>query len=468
MDDRRDLRVNDLSSIVSQVVNSQPMTETTQTLPEDKLDFKRILPILVIVFVDLMGLSIIIPLLPLYAARFGADPLTVGVLQASYPLMQFVGAPILGRLSDRFGRKPVLIASQIGTLSGFILLGFASTLFLLFISRIVDGLSGANIATAQAAIADSTNEKTRTQGLGLIGAAFGVGFVLGPVLAFIVLAATGQNYQAVAWTAALFSFISIMLTTFWFKETIQNAADPVASRKRRPFSFEALRKAVSNPAILLLVVIMFFYQVAFGGYEQLFSLFTLVRLGMDARDTSGLFMLAGIMIIVVQAGLVGRWSKKYGDRWLALMGIGTLAIGLIGTGLTPAVPVPWYEKARVLESMAGEGEFRVSMQDINIELPDESANGWLGIGWLVMASIPAAIGGGTLHPAINSLVSKASDKSEVGGNLGLSAAAYSAANAIAPLFYGSLFQWLGAPIPFLAGGVILLALFLFAPRVIKH
>lgn len=444
------------------------MNTNIQTPSEDKLDFKRILPILVIVLVDLMGLSIIIPLLPLYAARFGAEPILVGILQAAYPLMQFVGAPILGRLSDRFGRKPVLLASQIGTLGGFILLGYANSLFLLFLSRIIDGLSGANIATAQAAIADSTNEKTRTQGLGLIGAAFGVGFVLGPILAFIVLAATGQNYQAVAWTAALFSLLSILLTAFWFKETVADAADPEASRKRRPFSFGAARAALSRPAIWFLVLVMFFYQVAFGGYEQLFSLFTLVRLGMDARDTSGLFMLAGILIIVVQAGLVGRWSKIKGDRWLAIMGIGTLAAGLIGTALTPPMPVPWYEEARVLESLAGQGGFRVSTQNINVSLPDESTRGWLGIVWLMVASLPAAIGGGTLHPAVNSLISKASDKSEVGGMLGLSAAAYSAANAIAPLFYGALFQWFGAPVPFFAGGVILLVLFIFAPRVIKN
>jgi len=178
---------------------------TSPDQPAEKLDFKRILPIIVIVFVDLLGLSIIIPLLPLYATRFSATPLVIGVLQATYPLMQFLGAPILGRLSDRFGRKPILVVSQIGTLAGFILLGFANTLWLLFLSRIIDGLSGANISAAQAAIADSTNEKTRTQGLGLVGAAFGLGFVFGPIIAFIVLAATGQNYQAVAFTAAFFS-----------------------------------------------------------------------------------------------------------------------------------------------------------------------------------------------------------------------------------------------------------------------
>jgi len=434
---------------------------------EEKLDFKRILPVIAIVLVDLMGLSIIIPLLPLFAARFGASPITIGILQATYPLMQFVGAPILGSLSDRFGRKPVLIVSQLGTLAGFILLGFSNTLALLFISRIIDGLSGANMATAQAAIADSTTEKTRTQGLGLIGAAFGVGFVMGPIIAFIVLAASGQNYQAVAFTAAAFSLISILITTFWFKETYQSAEHPQASRKRRPFSLNILRDAFSRPEIRFLLLVMFFFQMAFGGYEQLFSLFTLTRLGMDARDTSGLFVLAGIFIIVVQGGLIGRWSKQRGDRWLVLMGLGALAIGLIGTALTPAIPIPWYDKAKVLQSLAGEGSFRVSIQSINIHLPDESMKGWAGIAWLLIASFPAALGGGVLHPAINSLITKASGKNEVGGALGSSAAAYSAANAIAPLFYGFLFQWLGGPVPFFAGGLILAALWVIAPRVVK-
>jgi len=429
----------------------------------EKLDFKRVLPIIVIVFVDLLGLSIIIPLLPLYAARFSATPLLIGILQATYPMMQFLGAPMLGRLSDRFGRKPVLIISQIGTLAGFILLGFANTMTLLFVSRIIDGLSGANISTAQAAIADSTNERTRTQGLGLIGAAFGMGFILGPVIAFIVLAATGQNYQAVAFTAAFFSLASILLTSFWFRETRTSDS---ASALRRSFSIGAMVDALRRPLVGFLLILMFFYQIAFGGYEQLFSLFTLTRLGMDARDTSGLFVIAGLFIVIVQGGFVGRWSKQKGDRWLVIMGVSTLAIGLIGTALTPKIPVPWYEQVKVLERLAGEGAVQVSVQTIHIQLPDQTARGWSGIIWLLIASFPAALGGGVLHPAVNSLITKSSDINEVGGMLGISAGFYSAANAVAPLFYGSLFQWFGAPVPFMAGGLILLILWFFAPRVI--
>ena len=436
------------------------MTSVTQ--PAEKLDFKRILPIIVIVFVDLLGLSIIIPLLPLYAARFSATPIVIGILQATYPLMQFLGAPILGRLSDRYGRKPILVISQLGTLAGFILLGFANTLFLLFLSRIIDGLSGANISTAQAAISDSTNEKTRTQGLGLIGAAFGLGFILGPVIAFVVLATTGQDYQAVAFTAALFSLVSILLTVFWFRETWTVDAPSAASR--RPFSFGAMMYALGKPQIGFLLIVMFFYQIAFGGYEQLFSLFTLTQLGMDARDTTGLFVLAGIFIIIIQGGFIGRWSKQKGDRWLVVLGISALGIGLIGTALTPRVAVPWYDRLRVLERLAGEGAISVPLQSIQIHLPDASARGWQGIAWLLIVSLPAALGGAVLHPSVNSLITKSSDPGDVGGMLGISAAFYSAANAIAPIFYGALFQWFGAPVPFLAGGLILVILWLLTPR----
>ena len=439
------------------------MTASEQTT--ERLDFKRILPIIVIIFVDLLGLSIIIPVLPYFAARFSATPIVIGVLQATYPLMQFIGAPILGRLSDRFGRKPILVVSQIGTFAGFVLLGFANTLTLLFISRIIDGISGANISTAQAAIADSTTEKTRTQGLGLTGAAFGAGFVVGPMIASVVLVASHGDYRVVALTAAFFSLLSVLLTTFWFHETHQ-ADSPSARSLKSPFSFGRMFDALRRPTVGFLLLIMFFYQIAFGGYEQLFSLFTLTRLGTTITETSILFAFAGVFIIVVQAGLIGRWSKQKGDRWLVIMGVSALAIGLIGTSLTPRVPLPWYSQQKVVESLAGRSDLSLSEQNIQVSLPDESNRGWLGITWLVIASFPAALGGGVLHPAVNSLITKSSDKSEVGGMLGISASMYSAANAIAPLFYGSLFQWLGAPVPFFTGGLILLALWFAAPRAI--
>lgn len=152
---------------------------------EEKLGFKRILPIFIVVLIDLLGLTVIIPLMPLYAAKFQTDAFTIGLLGATYPIFQFPGAPLLGCISDRYGRKLVLIVSQLGTFIGFLVLGFANALWILFLARLIDGISGANLSTAQASISDNTTAKTRTQSLGLLGAAFGIGLILDPIIAFV-------------------------------------------------------------------------------------------------------------------------------------------------------------------------------------------------------------------------------------------------------------------------------------------
>ena len=439
-------------------------------MSEEKLDFKRILPIFVIVLIDLLGLTIIIPLMPLYAAAFGASAFMIGLLGAAYPAMQFIGAPLLGRISDRVGRKPVLVVSQIGTFIGFIVLALAGNLWVLFIARLIDGLSGANIATAQAAISDSTTEKTRTQGLGLLGAAFGLGFILGPIIAFVSLAASGNDYRVPALVAAAFSFASIVLTASWFKETL-----PIEQRgkteKKSPFSFRTMLDAIQHPAVGLLLVLMFAQQVAFGGFEQFLALFTLNRLGMNASDNSLIFIFVGIIVVAVQGGLIGRWSRKYGDRKLVYAGLGALAIGLTMTAFTPRQPMPSYSQAELSAELQIDNEFRAgehpTTEGLVVDLPPDDNKGWLGLGWILVAMIPASIGGGVLQPAINSLITKRVEKDEIGGTLGISSAFLSGANAIAPLLMGVLFQTFGSTAPFLFGGLLLAVLLFFAVRMIR-
>src|SRR5512146_2048801 len=163
------------------------------------------------------------------------------------------------------------------------------------------------------------------------------------------------------------------MTTFWFHETHHEARKTrEAGPSRSPFNFGAMRQALNRKTIGFLLLVMFFYQVAFGGYEQLFSLFTLTRLGMDATDTAGLFALAGIFIVVIQGVLIGRWSRQKGDRWLVILGVSALSIGLIGTSLTPQLPVPWYNRGKVLESLAGQGPVQVSVQSIKVTLPEQA------------------------------------------------------------------------------------------------
>src|ERR1019366_8412813 len=177
---------------------------------------KALIPIAIVVFVDLLGFSIILPLLPYYARTFSASPEMIGYLVASYSVCQFVAAPILGGMSDKFGRRPLLIYSQLGSMAGFILLGVANSLPILFLSRIIDGISGGNLTMAQAYIADVTPPKERASALGIIGIGFGLGFLVGPPIGGVL--ATHFGYSAPAFVGAFFALCSTSLTTFYLKE----------------------------------------------------------------------------------------------------------------------------------------------------------------------------------------------------------------------------------------------------------
>ncbi len=439
----------------------------------DRLDFKRILPIFVIVFVDLLALTIIIPLLPLYAASYGADPFVIGLLGATYPVMQFIAAPLLGRLSDRFGRKPVLVLSLLGSTIGFVIMGLARSVEVLFLARFIDGISGANISTAQAAITDSTTEKTRTQGLGLIGAAFGIGFTIGPVLAFVTLALSGNNYNAVAFVAAGFAALALLLTAVWFKETLP--AERRGQAKGAPaFTPAAMLAALRRPTVGFLLALIFAQQMVFGGFEQLLSLFTLNRLGLDARGNSALFVIIGVVVVVVQGGLIGRWSRRFGDRWLIVSGLAALAIGMILLAVTPAQPAPWYSREAVVLQLTGGASERTlpgetpPTQPLSVSLPDEADRSWVGIAWALAAMLIASVGGAVLSPAINSTITRLVPSSDVGGTLGISAAFVSAANALAPVVGGALFNWFGSTAPFLVAGIATAVLWAMASRLLPQ
>jgi len=438
--------------------------------PEDKLDFKKIMPVFVIILIDLLGLTIIIPLMSFYAASYGANATTIGLLGAAYPAMQVVGAPILGRLSDRFGRKPILIISQIGTFLGFILLGFADTLWMLFAARILDGLSGANISTAQAVISDSTTEKNRTQGLGLVGAAFGLGFVIGPVIAFLSLAISGNNYHVPAFVAAGFSLISIIMTAVLLKET-HPAGKNIALTTPREISLKQFFATLKKPMVGFLLVMIFIYQIAFGGFQQLLSLFTLNRLGLNASGNSIIFVWVGILVVSVQGYFIGKWSRRFGEIKLIRFGLAMLVAGLLLTAFTPRIPPPWYSQEEVTTELSSSrnlpGETPPT-QNLQIQVPPETNKGLLGLGWLLFAMIPAAIGGGVLQPSVNSLLTRKVAVEDIGGTLGISASLLSAANALAPVVGGTLFQTLGSSAPYLFGAVLCAMLFFISKKYFSH
>jgi MFS family permease len=229
--------------------------------------------------------------------------------------------------------------------------------------------------------------------------------------------------------------------------------------------------ALGRPGIGVLMILMFAQQIAFGGFEQFLSLFTLNRLGMNASDNSLVFVYVGVIVVAVQGYFVGKWSKSLGDRKLIYLGLSTLAAGLILVSLTPRQPVAWYDQQKMVDELSASGDFRTheapTTQDISVGLPSDANTGWGGFIWLLVAMAPAALGGGILQPSINSLITKRSGADEVGGMLGVSSAFYSGANALAPILMGVLFQLLGSTAPFLAGGLLLALLFVLALRLIQ-
>src|SRR5438552_5311198 len=230
-------------------------------------------PLLIIfltIFVNLIGFGIIIPLLPFYAQTFGASPLVIGLLFAIFSLCQLIAAPALGDLSDRYGRRPVLIFSLLGTVASFVMLALAQTLTVLFLARIVDGLSGGNISTARAYVADITEPKDRARAYGLIGAAFGLGFILGPALSGVL---ARISYTAPIWAAAAITVVAAALAWLWLPETVHRAQAGTGN----PFRY--LPELLRRPILRRVLVIDFVYWFAFAVFQTTVAAFAAMRFG---------------------------------------------------------------------------------------------------------------------------------------------------------------------------------------------
>src|SRR5688500_15370419 len=240
-------------------------------------------PLLVIfltIFVNLVGFGIIVPLLPFYAETFGASPLVVGLLFAVFSLCQLIAAPILGDLSDRYGRRPILIVSLIGTAVSFVMLAVAHSVTMLFLARIVDGLSGGNISTARAYVADITEPKDRARAYGLIGAAFGLGFIFGPALSGVL---AHISYTAPIWAAAAIALVATAMAWFWLPETVHRASAGTG------MPFRNLATMMRRPGLRRMLVIDFVYWFSFAIFQTTFALFVARRLGFDAPQTGYFF-----------------------------------------------------------------------------------------------------------------------------------------------------------------------------------
>jgi DHA1 family tetracycline resistance protein-like MFS transporter len=281
--------------------------------------------------VDMIGFGIVIPILQLSAEeRFGASNVQATALLAAFAAAQLVAAPLMGRLSDAFGRRPVLILSQIGTLAGFIILGTAGSLFALFLGRIIDGASGGNITTAEAYVNDVTSEEERAKGFGLIKAAYGAGFILGPVLGGLVVKFTSGVPELAAYSqsapfflAAVFSLVSIVATVLWLPESLP-ARDRLPLGQRQVKSGARLADVLGLGPVRLILVYALLSFLAFTIFTASFALVVARNVFPESslEDTqlamALMFAWAGVLLVIIQGGLVGPMVARFGERRLVV------------------------------------------------------------------------------------------------------------------------------------------------------
>ncbi len=392
----------------------------------------RLATIFAIVFVDLLGFSLILPLLPYYAEKYGATPTVVGLLVASYALAQLIGSPVLGRLSDRYGRRPILLVSIAGTALGFLLLGFADPLgrliatasaavvAVLFFSRILDGLTGGNLTVAQAYITDVTDARNRAKALGMIGAAFGLGFIIGPVIGGVL---SQWGYAVPAFVAAALATANWLAVFFLLPESLTPEMRlAMAQRPRAEFSLAALIRALNRPRVGPLLYIRFFFALASGLFQSIFALYAQQRLGLDARTTGYILGYVGLLVVIVQGGLIGRLTARFSEKHLIFASTVLLTAAFVAWALTPNLPA------------------------------------------LLVVLIPLSVGTGVMNTVINSALSKSVYPEEVGGTLGLAASLESLTRVVAPTAGGVLLDQIGAWSPGLLAALIMGWLVSFAYR----
>ena len=287
-----------------------------------------------IVLVDLLGFSLVMPLLAPFAREYGFSPLQIGLLIAGYPMAQLVAGPILGRLSDRYGRRPVLAASQFGTAVSFLILGFSTDFTIMFLARLLDGASGGNILVAQAYVADVTKPENRSRGYGLIGMAFGLGFVLGPLLGLglVELPVPPEWRLRVPFlVAAGFSTIAWVLVLLKLPESLPS--DSKARQGARVVSRRGLADAFNLPGVGRMIALGSLAALGFAALEGTFSLYLGQRQGWSTAGVMAGFTFLGLVTALVQGGMVRRLVPKYGEPRMIVAGLVLLILGFTGLAL---------------------------------------------------------------------------------------------------------------------------------------
>lgn len=387
----------------------------------------RLAPLLLTVFIDLLGFGLTIPLLPLYARSFGATALQVTLLGAAYSAMQFVFVPVWSALSDRVGRRPVLLGSIAATAVSMALLGFARSYPELLFVRLLQGVATANIATAQAYIADVTEAEDRTRAMGLIGAAFGVGFILGPFFGGVL---AHEHAALPGLAASALSVINLGLAWRGLSESRRPGAPTEARGRwqalREQLAMRSLRSAMRDAALGSLVMMSFLHVLSFTQLESTFALHLCARLGFGMRETGFAFALIGLVVAVVQGGVLGRVARRFGELTLVRAGLTLLVAGMIATACLPAHvgPHPGCAEALPASVLAARS------------------------GLLVIALLITSVGNAFVTPSVSTMVSRVASQGAYGAVLGAQQSAGALARVIGPTLAGVAFERFGSASPY--------------------
>jgi MFS family permease len=377
------------------------------------------------VFVDLIGFGMVIPFLSFYAREYGAAAIEVGAIVGVYSIMQFFFAPVWGWLSDRVGRRPVILVSLTASCTGYLLFAFSHSLTILFISRVIAGIGGANIATAQAYISDITSPENRAKGMGIIGAAFGMGFILGPPLSGFLahigtkLGMAGNLLPGLVAGGLSFTAFLIALTVL-----VESKPRDLVPRAGRPPQFDARmwREIGSNGLLASLIAGLFLTLLAVAGMEVSVTLHARERFDFQQMNMSYLFLFMGVIVALIQGGLIGRLVKRVGEQGVIVIGAASFTFAFL------LIPSIW----------------RVPL--------------------LYVIAFFMAVGQGLCYPALTALVSKAAPENERGSLLGVAASVGSLARFLGPIWTGFLYDRARAAGAFYGGAVLTALALLIALR----
>ena len=367
------------------------------------------------VFIDLLGFGILIPILPTFAKiELLVDETAIGLVVAVYSFVQFLFNPILGKLSDKYGRKPIIVISLFINAIGYVLFAFTTSYILLLVSRIVAGIGGSSISVAQAYIADVTTKENRAKGMGIIGAAFGLGFVFGPLIGGFL---SSYGYMVTGFASATFSILAFILTIVLLPESNVNRGT-LAETKRKLIDSDGLKNVFAKPERAMLIFLFFVLTFSFANIYGTFALLGLQVYGFSDMQNGFMFGIIGLTSAIVQGGLIGRISKVVSKKNILKFGsfFIMVALSLIPYGDT-----------------------------------------FLG---LAIICIFLSIGTGIFQPTVLSLISEVTPEDEQGVTLGVNQSFSAFARVLGPLWGGFAFEFLGYPFPFLTGAAFTLIIFI--------